>query len=412
MGLFSDLEDDIKNLPKKVILNNSNYKNDRIDESYELYNKAIDMINNNCFTSARKLLESAFLINNNDNDIIIATGLLNVLFCDFDESCKCFYRINKNISNNLCDKYIKILISEEFKCFLEYYNLGIIKVNEQKHNEAIEIFLNIADKESSLIEPYITLYSIYKHIEDNTKKNECINLIKVLDKDNEILHDIYIEMDINKNSNENLRISINHKNKKMIIGMILLLIIPIISYMYIRPKFNENIVNKENETIAYTEDNQSENEKIDTDKIENENIEDDEELDQEENIDLSYISEEELIKKANDFKKNKNYKIAINIYKDIVRLSKSSDIVSEAIYQIAVLNEKIKNYEESIKYYNQYIENYSTSYPYYDESYYNIAMIYYNINDLEKSKEYISELIIKDPESIYNNSEVKKILGD
>lgn len=407
MGLFSSLEDDIKNLHKKIIFNNSDYNNDRVDESYELYNKAIDMINNNCFTSARKLLESAFLINNNDEEIIIAVGLLNLLFCDFNEACKCFYRTNKNTSNDLCDKYIKILISNEFKAFLEYYNLGIIKVNEQKYNEAIEIFLNIVDKESSLIEPYITLYSIYKHIQDNNKKDECINLIKVLDKDNEILNDIYIEMDINKNSKKSFKLDMNYINKKKITVIVLFLIIPIISYTYIKYKSGNDVINNKNDDIVYIENIEKEN--IVTNKTEVEEI-DDEESEQDENVNLSYLSEEDLIKKANYFKQNKNYKMAINIYKDIVRISKSSDIISESIYQIAVLSEKTKNYDEAIKYYNEYIDNYSTSYPYYDESYYNIAMIYYNINDLEKSKEYISELIIKDPDSIYNNSEVRKIL--
>lgn len=415
MGLFINLEDDIKNLPKKTILNDLRDIPNITIESYELYNKSIDMINNNCFTSAIKTLESAKLINSNDEDITIALGLLNLLFCNFDEACEYFYKSYRNTSNNLSKKYIDIIISDKFKKFLEIYNLGLIKVNEKKYDEAIKIFLNIVDKESSLIEVYIILYSIYEVIGDNIKKDECIDLIKFLDRDNEILDNLYKNTNISKSLDEKQKLTTNHKNKNIKVGIFIIMIVVAFSGVGIKYKLNQSVVEEKDESTKYEEhDNENYKEEENKNEIDKEDVYEvnRENSDQIENIDLSGISEEELLNKANNFKHSKDYEEAIKIYKNIIRLNKNPDMVSEAVYQVAILNEKIKNYDEAIEYYDKYIDKYSTSYPYYDESYYNIAMIYYENNNKEKSKKYLSELIIKDPKSIYNNTKVKEIIDN
>ena len=55
---------------------------------------------------------------------------------------------------------------------------------------------------------------------------------KILDRDNEILNNLYKEENINKNLDNNFGSSIKYKNKKISVSKLLFLIILILSYIY------------------------------------------------------------------------------------------------------------------------------------------------------------------------------------
>jgi len=67
-------------------------------------------------------------------------------------------------------------------------------------------------------------------------------------------------------------------------------------------------------------------------------------------------------------------------------------------------------YSDSEKYYSMYIQKYNKEYPYYEESYYNLGLIYYENDQLEKSKDVFREFKKRLPDSLYNNSKVQEIL--
>nr|WP_243196480.1 MULTISPECIES: tetratricopeptide repeat protein [Paeniclostridium] len=113
-----------------------------------------------------------------------------------------------------------------------------------------------------------------------------------------------------------------------------------------------------------------------------------------------------------EFKEDGNNKEAIKYLKLVLKNGKTKKYISEAIYQLGLINEKENNNEEAIKYYSKYINTYKPSDNYYDDSYYNIGMIYYKEGDLDKAQKTFYSLRAEDPDSMYNNSKVESILKE
>ena len=113
-----------------------------------------------------------------------------------------------------------------------------------------------------------------------------------------------------------------------------------------------------------------------------------------------------------DLKQEGDNQEAIKYLKLVVSNGKTKKYVSEAIYQLALLNENEKNNEEAIKYYKKYINTYKPSDNYYDDSYYNLGMLYYKQGDLEEAQQAFYSLRAEDPDSMYNNSQVEDILKE
>ena len=86
--------------------------------------------------------------------------------------------------------------------------------------------------------------------------------------------------------------------------------------------------------------------------------------------------------------------------------------ISESIYEVASLNEKLGNKDEAIKYYKKYINMYTSKDKYYDDAYYQLGMLYYNNGKLEDAKSTFYGLRSEVPDSMYNNSKVKAILRE
>ncbi|WP_227862344.1 MULTISPECIES: tetratricopeptide repeat protein [unclassified Clostridioides] len=456
------------------ILNLNDIKKDILKfnkkDSCFLYNESINNINNNCISSGLKFLKEARDLNPDDVDILNLIGLVNLLKCNFDEAVESFYKSLICEKTALCEKYINMLTSEEFLIFFEKYNQLIRLINKGMYKEAIQGFKLITEQYCDLIEPYELLALLYDKEEEYIKFDECLEILKTIDKENYLLNqenstlDIYNSANIQIKSNANVdtykneflhKSSNSHKidatknvakeksssknqkssdsnkkksikkNKYLYIAIILgiLLIGQNIYSSYkmnnLTDKISKNngtkdeesidssLGNKEND-IEENEDVNKSNKKLNKEDVKSKkNI-----VENEDDKDSDLFTEDELMSKANNLKSEKKTKSSIKLYKKVADIGKNKGNTSEATYQVALLSEKLKDYETAEEYYKMYVENYSEKDAYFDESYYNLGMMYYNNGDLKSSKLTLKKLVNKVPNSMYNNSKVKEILKE
>ena len=378
-------------------------------ESYKKYNEALNMIKRNFITSAIEIIEEALELNPKDIDILNLKGLLKLLKCNFDEAFESFYKSSFYESNELAKKYIDILSSEEFNVFLSRYNHAVRFVNNELYQESIQILENIRNEEPELIEPYLLLHLIYEKLGDNIKANEYMEMLSNVDKDN-----LLFEKDnLKTSSNKEEKTQIPKKQKSnLLLYIVIAVLVLLIGTLYLNNKKKLNSLN--NQVAAKNEKLNETNKKLDKtkDELKEVKIENKKVKEEEPKSELIVGDEEELFNKAMDLKKEDEYKKAIKYLEIVVKNGKTKKYISEAIYQLAQLNEKIKNNEEAIRYYNKYLNTYKVSDNYYDDSYYNMGMLYYKQGDLEKAQQTFYSLRAEDPESMYNNSEVESILKE
>ena len=112
-----------------------------------------------------------------------------------------------------------------------------------------------------------------------------------------------------------------------------------------------------------------------------------------------------------ELKSSKNYEQSISYFKQSIDKGNLSKYKSQAILEIAIINEMIGKDEEAIKYYNKYIVAYANYNDLYDDALYNLGMLYYENDDLDNAKKIFYILKSDAPDSMYYNSKVKEILS-
>ena len=121
--------------------------------------------------------------------------------------------------------------------------------------------------------------------------------------------------------------------------------------------------------------------------------------------------EEALLMKGISCKNAGDYENAIKYFKLAIENSKQSTFKSSSMYQIGLCYEKLGKYEEAISYYKRYVNTFDKSYEYFDDSYYRMGILYYENDQLQKSKSCFYSLRHEDPDSSYLITEkVKNIL--
>ncbi|GEM_PF-6522111 len=447
--LFKDIEIDLKNFNKI----------DQDEYSNKLYNEAIDLIKDGDLSNAYILVRKSVYIDEYNTTARNLYGILSLVMCEFDKSFENFYKSLKIKKDEIAEKYVEYFLSDKFTCFIKEYNTFIKHVNLGEYNEAIEGFKDITRKNNYLIEPNLILYYIYKDIHKLEDAQKHLNRIRQLDKGHEILYnneslinkEIY--KDINHAENrynsgvevkeftefknnikefENTEIKYNRnrifkftnifKNKRGVLLIICLLISVLAynSYQIILLKSDigkdSNLaqVSKSNEDKSVAKSKKNIKEKTDASVLSSDTHQENKENQNDEGSktkqNLENLTDKETIEKAIEFKNNKEYHNAINLYKEVEKDSQDKNYISESIYQVASLCDKVGKYSDAEKYYTKYIENYNKEYPYYEESYYNLGLLYYNNGQLEKSKDIFREFKKKVPNSVYNNSKAQEIL--
>ncbi|GKZ02508.1 multiprotein complex assembly protein [Paraclostridium bifermentans] len=378
-------------------------------ESYKKYNEALNMIQRKFMTSAIDIIEEALELNPKDVDILNLKGLLKLLKCNFDEAFESFYKSSCYDNNELAKKYVNILSSEEFNIFLSRYNHAVRFVNNELYQESIQILENIRTEEPELIEPYLLLHLIYEKLGDNEKANEYMDKLREVDKDN-----LLFEKDIVKTpkKEEEKKEAPKKQKSHMPLYTLIAVLVLAIGALYLN---NKKKLNHLNDQVAAKEEKLTEtSEKLDKTKDELKEVKTETDKTKEEQAKSEVIvgDEEELFNQAMDLKKEGKNEEAIKYLELVVKNGKTKKYISEAIYQLAQLNEKTKHNEEAIKYYKKYVNTYKPSDNYYDDSYYNMGMLYYKQGDLEKAQQTFYSLRAEDPDSMYNNSQVESILKE
>ncbi|MBP3929739.1 MAG: tetratricopeptide repeat protein [Peptostreptococcaceae bacterium] len=376
-------------------------------ESYKKYNEALNMLEKDFINSASDMIDEALELNPKDVDILNLKGLVKVLKCDFDQAFESFYKSLCYGNNELSKKYVSILASDNFGIFLSRYNHAIRFINKGLNEESIQIFENITTEQPDLIEPYLLLHLIYNKLGNENKSNEYLNILKYIDKDNPMFEIKENIQDVQEEKVDNKKGT--NKGKYIYISIILGLVIGIgVLYSNSKNKLEQlsSKINEKEEKINQT------NDKLNKINSELEEMKNKEESIVETQTEIIVADEEELSEKAQKLKSQGDTSEAIKYYKLVVENGKTKKYISEAIYQVAYLNEKLKNYDEAIKYYKKYVYTYNSSENYFDDCYYNMGMIYYNNGDLENAKKMFYSLRAEDPDSIYNNSKVKEILKE
>lgn len=378
-------------------------------ESYKKYNEALNMIQRKFMTSAIDIIEEALELNPKDVDILNLKGLLKLLKCNFDEAFESFYKSLCYDNNELAKKYVNILSSEEFNIFLSRYNHAVRFVNNELYQESIQILENITTEEPELIEPYLLLHLIYEKLGDNEKANEYMDKLREVDKDN-----LLFEKDIVKTpkKEEEKKEAPKKQKSHMPLYTLIAVLVLAIGALYLN---NKKKMNHLNDQVAAKEEKLTEtSEKLDKTKDELKEVKTETDKTKEEQAKSEVIvgDEEELFNQAMDLKKEGKNEEAIKYLELVVKNGKTKKYISEAIYQLAQLNEKTKHNEEAIKYYKKYVNTYKPSDNYYDDSYYNMGMLYYKQGDLEKAQQTFYSLRAEDPDSMYNNSQVESILKE
>ncbi|MBN8046845.1 tetratricopeptide repeat protein [Paraclostridium bifermentans] len=377
-------------------------------ESYKKYNEALNMIQRKFMTSAIDIIEEALELNPKDVDILNLKGLLKLLKCNFDEAFESFYKSSCYDNNELAKKYVNILSSEEFNIFLSRYNHAVRFVNNELYQESIQILENIRTEEPELIEPYLLLHLIYEKLGDNEKANEYMDKLREVDKDN-----LLFEKDIVKTPKKEEKKEAPKKQKShMPLYTLIAVLVLAIGALYLN---NKKKLNHLNDQVAAKEEKLTEtSKKLDKTKDELKEVKTETDKTKEEQAKSEVIvgDEEELFNQAMDLKKEGKNEEAIKYLELVVKNGKTKKYISEAIYQLAQLNEKTKHNEEAIKYYKKYVNTYKPSDNYYDDSYYNMGMLYYKQGDLEKAQQTFYSLRAEDPDSMYNNSQVESILKE
>ena len=402
-------------------------------KSYKKYNEALDLLENNLITDAIDCIKEANELNPKDTDILNLKGLLSILSCNFKEALECFYTSMCYKNNKLPSEYVDILSSEEFNEFLKRYNHCIRFINEDLNQESIQILNNIIDENPEFIEPYEILTLIYRKIGNSKKENYYLEKLKKIDKSNKLLK---TKENTVKEDIKVVRKGFDKKNI-MVYSSIAILSGAMILYYFNNKsqieKLNQEIKSQEeriNETekiVAKKEDelNQQIKEKDDKLKKQEEELkekqeelrETKEELDKKEDElkQKGEITDENTevdnFENAIKLKNVDNYKDSISYFKKVIENGKSKKYISESIYQVAYLSEKIGNLDDAKKYYKKYINTYTKEDTYYDESFYNLGLIYYDEGELKKAKDMFYGLRYEMPDSEYNNSKVKEILS-
>ena len=298
-----------------------------------------------------------------------------------------------------------------YRCNLLWrYNHSIRFINEDLNQESIYILNNIIEEDPDLIEPYVILALLYDKIGNLKKKEYYLNKLEQIDKDNP-LFETKIE---NKDKETDIIVKKVKKNKNIIPYIIISILAICMTAYYINSKnkiehLNSQLIKKD-EKIEEIDNKLNET----SEKLNETNQQLDETnktLEESKDKEILVASEGDLYQKAVKLKDNKDYNEAIIYFKNIVENGKTKKYISESIYQVALLSEKNNNYDQAVKYYKKYINTYNKDDQYYDDAFYQLGMLYYENGDINNAKKTFYGMKSEVPESMYNNSKVKKILS-
>lgn len=414
----------------------SNTSDEKIKYLLELsnihYNDALELARNNNISKAMELLERSLEYNPEDKEVLNLIGLLSYFYCNFDKAVLNWNRsIRVSNVDNRSQYYLAFLKSDDFKGFIEYYNLAISYIDKFQYDEAIELLLKITRENKELIEPYSIIGNCYFALGKYQEARKYF--LEALSRDIENVKYLKYLNKINRNHTlgNGPRKDSSLKYKVAIASMaVVILVGSIIFYTSYNKKADrfladdnaqgQEVNNSIDETDKNREKNEEpiedkENEEGETEEAEEtentqpakiEEIEQEESSREEPNFDGS---EFDILKEGIDEFEVGNYSKSIGRFTYLVENASSQDIVAEATYHLAVSLQLEGKLKEAGGYYNNYIGKYSDK-TYYDDSLYNYGLMLYENGQEARAKEVLGKLREVE-ETIFMNSKVEKILN-
>lgn len=384
--------------------------NNLINISFLYYNKALDLINENNISAAKKNLEKAAEIYLKDIDILNLLGLCEYYLCNFN---KANYYWNKSIRlNSNCNSaynYLDELKTQKFNDFMDRYNIGLDYFEIEKYVESIEVFESILELNSCFIEIYEILIVSYLELDDINNASKYIKLLSEVDSGNESILNYKYELSKKANKIQIINTENNSRKSKgrnykigafsFFIMTVTLLSSNIIMYTDYQKEKSKNITIKQ---------------KLEQSKLEYEKLEKENKQLEENNLLINFVQNSNAMiteqKEAEKYYFEKEYKKSLEKFKYILEKSKDYNTKADAIYFIAASETKLGNINEAKKYYKIYINSYGNGTAY-DEVLYNYALILNDENEIEEAKEIAMKLRNNYKNSKYNNSKIDSILN-
>lgn len=374
-------------------------------ENKKMYEKALSLYNQGYIDKAINLCEKGISRDLNNSNIVNLKGLLLYIKGNLKEAIA-LWKINKDYNNDEISKTYLKDIEKDFKRE-ELYKQAEELINNLLIDEAIEMLLECSKSDFNLINVNNALAICY--LRKGQYDNSLIVLKKVFDTDKNNIKAKEIEKDINN--------ILNIKNKNnLLLKSIILGLVTVILIMSVRVtlllKGRKN--NGENSIIT-GENKEQDKENVNSENKVQENINKDKE-----DYNKEEVTKEEIIELSNEkilenyeegtslFAKGK-YKESKEILEYTLKPSAGNHLNDDILFLLASASEKNGDIEDSIKYFEEFILKYNNG-NYIEESYYKIALLYKE-KDIEKSKHYAKTLMIRFPNSIYNNNNIKKILA-
>ncbi|MDS1003726.1 tetratricopeptide repeat protein [Clostridium sporogenes] len=412
-------------------------------KSRKIYTKALDNFNSGNIDKALDLCERSISLDLKNNSAINLKGLLYYLKGDLI-SCKNLWKMNHHTNKDTVSyKYLQDAKLDEQ--FLKKYANAIALIKNNDIEGAIDLLKQCEKTDFNRINVCNNLAMCYIKLGKYNNALEYYEKALSIDKKDPLSIDIKREL---------YKKNLIKKNKgKKIIVIILIISIVFSSIVYLFNKFNvinklkNNTEIKKEKTISKeNKNNQNISQKKEVKKVKKQEIK------KEENIDIqslnNLIDKKDYIQLYNIYSNYKNKKLDINSKSVLVKAERllkeegieyfyntamentnnrkykeSNDFLLKAysfgnvnylyehiIYLLATNYEALNNISESIRYYEIYANGFIKN-NYGDIALYKLAILNEKIDDV-KSKNYAKKLSQMYPNSMYNNSNIKRIINN
>ncbi|MCR1934472.1 tetratricopeptide repeat protein [Clostridium tepidum] len=412
-------------------------------KSRKIYAKALDNFNSGNIDKALDLCERSISLDLKNNSAINLKGLLYYLKGDLI-SCKNLWKMNHHTNKDMVSyKYLQDIKSDEQ--FLKKYANAIVLIKNNDIEDAIDLLKQCEKTDFNRINVCNNLAMCYIKLGKYNNALEYYKKAISIDKNDPLSMEVKKELSKKK--------LIKRNNSKKIVILILIISILFTSIIYLFNKFNiinkfkNNIEIKKEKTISKeNKNNQNISRKKEVKKINKQEIK------KEESIDIqslnNFIYKKDYIQLYNIYSNYKNKILDINSKSALIKAERllkeegieyfyntamentnnkkydeSNDFLLKAysfgnvnylyehiIYLLATNYESLNNISESIKYYEIYANRFIKS-NYGDLALYKLAILNEKIDDV-KSKKYAEKLSQVYPDSMYNNSNIKKIINN
>ncbi|NFB16671.1 tetratricopeptide repeat protein [Clostridium botulinum] len=411
-------------------------------KSRKIYTKALDNFNNGNIDKALDLCEKSISMDLKNNSAINLKGLLYYLKGDLI-SCKNLWKMNYHTNKDTVSyKYLQDAKLDEQ--FLKKYANAITLIKNNDVEGAIDLLKQCEKTDFNHINVCNNLAMCYIKLGKYNNALEYYEKALSIDKNNDI--SINIKKELYKKG-----LIKKYKGKKILIAILVISIISSIS-IYLFNKFNKtkNISEMKNNKITSKESKNKSNipKKEEAKKTETKK----QEIKKEEKIDIqnlnNYIEKKNYIQLYNIYSNYKNKNLDVNSKSVLVKAEKllkeegveyfyntamvntnnkkykeSNDLLLKAyslgnvnylyphiIYLLATNYEAVNNISEAIRYYEIYVNSFMKN-DYGDLALYKLATLNEKVDDA-KSKNYAKKLSQIYPQSMYNNSNIKRIINN